>query len=130
MQIKDRIFILSGASSGLGLATARNLYTHGAYVAMLDIDASSGEEARKDIGAERSRFFETDVSETESISAAISGVAEWARESGKVIGGVISAAGVGNPGKVNLELLFWSVTSITNESRSLIGRMNPCPCPP
>ncbi|KAL1304547.1 hypothetical protein AAFC00_003526 [Neodothiora populina] len=100
MQIKDKIFVLSGASSGLGLATARDLYIHGAYIAMLDIDQASGEEARESIGTERSRFFETDVTETESIEAAVAAVVAWATETQKVIGGVISAAGVGNPGKI------------------------------
>lgn len=100
MLIKDRTFILSGGSSGLGLATAQNLYLHGAYIAILDIDQSSGEEALKHIGTERSRFFETDVSETESIEAAVAGVVAWVKQTGKAIGGLVSAAGVGNPGKV------------------------------
>lgn len=101
MQIIDRVFILSGGASGLGLATARNLYSHGAYIAILDLDPDSGEAACKDLGVDRSRFFETDVSETESVTAAVSAVIKWVKETGKPIGGVISAAGVGNPGKVS-----------------------------
>lgn len=100
MQIKDRIFVLSGASSGLGLATARNLYNQGGFIAMLDIDEASGEDARKEIGTDRTRVFETDVTESESIEAAITGVVAWAKETGKTIGGIISAAGVGNPALV------------------------------
>lgn len=93
---------MSGGASGLGLATAQNLYSHGAYIAILDLDPTSGAAALNDIGTDRSRFFETDVSETESIEAAVNGVVDWVKETGKPIGGVISAAGVGNPGKVRL----------------------------
>ena len=100
MHIKDRTFIISGGSSGLGLATARDLYSNGGYIAILDMDAASGDEAVNNLGTDRTRFFEVDVSETESIEAAVSSVTEWIGKTGKAIGGVISAAGVGNPGKV------------------------------
>lgn len=102
MQIKDRVFILSGGSSGLGLATAQNLHAHGGYIALLDLDTASGEKIVNDFGTHRARFFEADVSDTESIESAIRGVVAWVKETGKAIGGVISAAGVGNPGKVSL----------------------------
>lgn len=107
MYIKDRTFIISGGSSGLGLATARNLHSNGGYIAILDLNAQSGEKAVQELGEERSRFFECDVSDTDSIEAAIKGVSAWVKESEKFIGGVISAAGVGNPGKVsNLAAAF------------------------
>src|SRR5580704_8333099 len=35
MQIKDRVFVVTGASSGIGLATARALASNGAKVALL-----------------------------------------------------------------------------------------------
>ena len=100
MHIKDRLFVISGGSSGLGLATARNLHQRGGYIAIFDLNADSGAKAIKELGSERSRFFEVDVTETETISKAAEGVAKWIQETGKPIGGVISAAGVGNPGKV------------------------------
>jgi len=102
MHIKDRTFIISGGSSGLGLATARHLYSHGGYIAILDLDASTGEDAVKEIGTERTKFFEADVSETESIETAVTAVAAWVKETAKAIGGLVSAAGVGNPGKVRV----------------------------
>lgn len=101
MHIKDRTFIISGGSSGLGLATARNLHSNGGYIAILDLNAQSGGKAVQELGEERSCFFECDVSDTDSIEAAIKGVSDWVKDSGKLIGGVISAAGVGNPGKVS-----------------------------
>jgi 3-hydroxyacyl-CoA dehydrogenase/3-hydroxy-2-methylbutyryl-CoA dehydrogenase len=101
MHIKDRLFVISGGSSGLGLATARNLYQRGAYIAIFDLNTDSGAEVVKELGSERSRFFEVDVSDTETIEKAVEGVAKWVQETGKAIGGIVSAAGVGNPGKVS-----------------------------
>ncbi|PNS17350.1 3-hydroxyacyl-CoA dehydrogenase type-2 [Sphaceloma murrayae] len=99
MQIKDRTFIITGGSSGLGLATAEDLYTHGGYLAILDLNKDAGDEAVKSLG-NRAKFFECDVTDTENIATAIKGVADWVESTGKFIGGIVSAAGVGNPGKM------------------------------
>ena len=40
------------------------------------------------------------MSDTESIKGVVSGVVEWTKGTGREIGGVVAAAGVGNPGKV------------------------------
>ncbi|GAB7353929.1 hypothetical protein MBLNU459_g4537t1 [Dothideomycetes sp. NU459] len=61
MHIKDRTFIVTGGSSGLGLATARNLHSHGGSIAILDLNAKSGEKAVQELGSERSHFFECDM---------------------------------------------------------------------
>ena len=99
MHIKDRLFVISGGSSCLCLATPRNLHQRGGYIAIFDLNADSGAKAVKELGSERSRFFEVDVSDTETIEKAAEGVSKWIQETGKPIGGIISAAGVGNPGK-------------------------------
>ncbi|KEQ77582.1 NAD(P)-binding protein [Aureobasidium namibiae CBS 147.97] len=100
MHIKDRLFVISGGSSGLGLATVRNLHQRGGYIAIFDLNADTGAEVIKELGSERSRFFEVDVTDTKSIGRAVEGVSEWVQETGKLIGGIVSAAGVGNPGKM------------------------------
>lgn len=46
------------------------------------------------------KFFVCDVLDTESIAAAVKGTIEWAQQTGKPLGGVIPAAGVGNPATV------------------------------
>ncbi|KAF2713677.1 NAD(P)-binding protein [Pleomassaria siparia CBS 279.74] len=99
MKIEDRTFIISGGASGLGLATARDLHSRGAYVSLLDLNASSGAEVISEFGS-RAKFFETDVSSTESIEAAINGTVSWVQETGKDICGVIAGAGVGLPGLI------------------------------
>lgn len=73
------------------------------------------------VGGGKIKFFETDVTGTESIAAAIKGTLEWVKETGKEVGGVITAAGVGNPGKVGdisrfrvllflIEFLIWKIS--------------------
>jgi NAD(P)-dependent dehydrogenase (short-subunit alcohol dehydrogenase family) len=100
MKPESRTFIISGGCSGLGLATARDLHGAGAYVSLLDLNSDAGAELVKELGA-RARFFETDVSDTASVEAAVSGTAAWIKETGKDLGGVVAAAGVGGAQKVS-----------------------------
>ena len=55
----------------------------------------------KEIGGGKTKFFEANVLETESISAAVKGALAWIKETGKEVGGVIAAAGVSTPAKVS-----------------------------
>jgi NAD(P)-dependent dehydrogenase (short-subunit alcohol dehydrogenase family) len=49
--MKDKIVVITGASSGIGLATARELARRGAEVAMVCRDAERANAAREDVGA-------------------------------------------------------------------------------
>jgi NAD(P)-dependent dehydrogenase (short-subunit alcohol dehydrogenase family) len=117
MKIADRTFIISGGVSGLGLATATALHAAGAYVSLLDLNASNGEKTVSTLGS-RAKFFETDVTSTDAIAAAISGTLAWVKETGKQIGGVIAGAGVGMPGlivdKKNEPLSIESIDFVLN----------------
>ena len=53
-----------------------------------------------ELGSERAQFFQVDVSDTESIAAAVKGTADWIRRTGKQLGGIIAAAGVSTPAKI------------------------------
>ncbi|KAF2177697.1 3-hydroxyacyl-CoA dehydrogenase type-2 [Zopfia rhizophila CBS 207.26] len=99
MKPVNRTFIISGGASGLGLATARDLHRAGAYVSLLDLNSDSGSKIVQELG-ERAKFFETDVSNSESIEKAIKGTVEWVKQTGKEIGGVVAGAGVGLPGLI------------------------------
>ncbi|KAL1589595.1 hypothetical protein WHR41_01704 [Cladosporium halotolerans] len=100
MHIKDRTFIISGGASGLGLATARDLHSHGGYIAILDLNTSAGTALASSL-APRARFFETDVSSTPSLEAAVQGAAAWIQdETHAPLAAIIPAAGVGNPAKL------------------------------
>lgn len=100
MHIKDRTFIISGGASGLGYACVEDLYNNGGYIAILDMNPENGQKIAKQLGADRAKFFEVDVTDSESLEKAISGAAEWAKKNGKPIGGVLPLAGVGLPGKL------------------------------
>jgi NAD(P)-dependent dehydrogenase (short-subunit alcohol dehydrogenase family) len=70
MQIRDKVIVITGGASGLGLATARDLIDKGARVALLDLNAQAGEQAAAELG-ESSIFVKTDVSDEASVRAAI-----------------------------------------------------------
>ncbi|TRM65423.1 3-hydroxy-acyl-CoA-dehydrogenase [Schizophyllum amplum] len=96
MKIEKRTFIVSGGSSGLGLATVRSLLVGGAYVSVLDLSAPP-EDARV---SPRVRFFSTDITDADAIEAAVEGSAAWTQESGAPLAGVINCAGVGIAAKL------------------------------
>jgi NAD(P)-dependent dehydrogenase (short-subunit alcohol dehydrogenase family) len=90
------------SASGLGRACVVDICRNGGYAAILDMNEELASELVKEIGGDRTKFFETNVLETESIAAAVTGALEWVKETGKEVGGVIAAAGVSMPAKVCL----------------------------
>jgi hypothetical protein len=60
------------------------------------------QEVVKEIGGGKTKFFEANVLETESIAAAVKGALAWSNETGNEIGGVVAAAGVSTPAKVRM----------------------------
>ena len=60
MQIKDRVFIVTGGGSGLGAATARLLAAEGGKIVIADVNAEAGEEVRRELGAS-ARFVRADI---------------------------------------------------------------------
>ena len=59
MDIKGKVFIVTGAASGLGEGTARALAAKGGIVVIADMQADKGEAVAKDIGG---AFVKCDVS--------------------------------------------------------------------
>jgi len=88
-------------ASGLGRACVEDICRKGGYVAVLDMNEELATELVKEIGGGKTKFFVCNVLETESVAAAVTGTVEWAMETGKVVGGVIAAAGVSTPAKVS-----------------------------
>ena len=90
MNCHKRTFVISGAASGLGYATAELLVQAGANVVILDIDPIKGIEAQKSLG-EKSLFFQLDICSSDAVEDAISqAVATWGP-----ISGIINCAGIG-----------------------------------
>ncbi|KIY73696.1 3-hydroxyacyl-CoA dehydrogenase [Cylindrobasidium torrendii FP15055 ss-10] len=95
MKIQSRTFVVSGGSSGLGLAAAEMLLSSGAFVANLDLapppDTSSLASSKQ------SKFIHTDIASLPSVESAVSQAADWVAETGAAFGGVLNCAGIGGP---------------------------------
>jgi NAD(P)-dependent dehydrogenase (short-subunit alcohol dehydrogenase family) len=76
-RMSGRVAIVTGASSGLGEATARLFAEEGARVLIADIQEERGREVAKDIG-DAARFVPCDVTDESAVGAAVdAAVAEW-----------------------------------------------------
>ncbi|CAE6969315.1 3-hydroxyacyl-CoA dehydrogenase [Paraburkholderia domus] len=95
MQIKDHVFLVTGAGSGLGAAVARQLVAAGGYVVCADINRAAGESVAAELGAQ-ARFIATDVTSEADGQAAVNA----ALESFGHLHGLINCAGVAPGEKV------------------------------
>jgi len=98
MQISGQAALVSGAASGLGLATARSLAKAGARVALLDRNLTAAEEAADEIVklGGTALAVECDVSSADSAEAALA----RAREAHGQARILVGCAGIGTPGKI------------------------------
>jgi len=72
-RLQDRVVVVTGAGSGLGLASARRMAAEGARIVAVDIDEQAGETAAKETGGE---FVAADVADESQVRALFDGVAE------------------------------------------------------
>ncbi|MEV0426442.1 3-oxoacyl-ACP reductase [Micromonospora sp. NPDC050495] len=71
-RLTDRVAVVTGAGSGIGLATVRRFAAEGARVVCVDIDAGAGERAAAAVGGE---FVAADVSDEAAVRDLFDGVA-------------------------------------------------------
>ncbi|GIF02881.1 3-oxoacyl-ACP reductase [Actinoplanes siamensis] len=72
-RLQDRVAVITGAGSGIGLATARRFAAEGAKVVAVDISEEAGKAVAAEVGGE---FVACDVSDEEQVRALFDGVAE------------------------------------------------------
>ena len=86
MQIKDKVFIVTGGASCLGEGTARRLAAEGGKVVIADMQVDKGEAVAKDIGA---AFVKCDVSNEADGQVVVA----QAQSLGKLVG-LVNCAGI------------------------------------
>jgi NAD(P)-dependent dehydrogenase (short-subunit alcohol dehydrogenase family) len=89
MDFEGRVFLVTGAGSGLGAATARRLVARGAKVALADVNAAGGRALESELGA-AACFVPADVCDEAQVSAVI---AEAKRRHGG-LHGAVNCAGI------------------------------------
>lgn len=95
MQIKGKVFLVTGAGSGLGAATARALAEAGGKVLLLDLNREAGEKLAGELGASAG-FVEMDVtSEASAVNAINAAISQFG-----AVHGLVNCAGVAPAEKV------------------------------
>ena len=120
MDITNNVFLVTGAASGLGLATARMIVLNKGYVLLADVNAEGGLVAEKALG-ERARFVQTDITDEANVQGAIN----VAIEQFGALHGAVHCAGIGPAERV---LGKTGVHSLANFSKvvqiNLVGTFN------
>jgi NAD(P)-dependent dehydrogenase (short-subunit alcohol dehydrogenase family) len=94
MILRGASALVTGAASGLGLATARRLVDAGVSVVLVDLPDRGGESVAGELGG-AATFVATDVSDDQQVAAAVSRAAALGD-----LRVVVNCAGVVSPGKV------------------------------
>jgi NAD(P)-dependent dehydrogenase (short-subunit alcohol dehydrogenase family) len=70
MNITDKVALVTGGASGLGLATVQQLHADGAQVVIVDLPSSNGKAVADELGP-KAAFVPTDVTDEEQVQAAV-----------------------------------------------------------
>ena len=73
MDPNGKVAVISGAASGIGLATSKLMASNGASVVMIDLQAEAGRKAAGEIEANggKAHFVETDVLKKDDLQRAL-----------------------------------------------------------
>lgn len=89
--IEHNTIVITGGTSGLGFASAHRMLTDwpDTAVALIDMRSNRISELLDEFGADRVRFFETDVSSHSSVQDSFKAVIDWKKR----FSGLVAAAG-------------------------------------
>ncbi len=89
MKIENKTFLISGAASGLGLATAKMITENGGNAVLIDINKEGGKKVEKELGA-KTLFIATDITKENGVQDAM----KEAIERFGSIHGLVNCAGI------------------------------------
>lgn len=95
MEIKQKVFVVTGGASGLGAATARYLVEHGARVVMVDMNQELGQSLAEELG-ENVQFQQLDVTDESAAAAFFKNL----EQSHGQLNGLINCAGIAPSAKI------------------------------
>src|SRR5215471_12299823 len=80
-RLRDRVAVITGAGSGIGLASVRRLAAEGAKIVAVDIDGETGKAAAEEAGFGRVdiAFNNAGISPPEDDSILVTGLDAWRR---------------------------------------------------
>jgi len=121
MQLDQIQAVVTGGVSGLGLAVAKHLVAAGGKVALFDVNDDKGTAAVAELGAQKARYFRTDVTDEAGEAANVAAAKEF-------LGGLnaaINCAGILGAGRVlgregSMKLSQFQTTVMVN----LVGSFN------
>ena len=90
---EGQVAVVTGGANGIGAAVAQRIIESGGKVAVWDMDIASPEQRVAQFGTDRCRFFATDVSDFDSVTAALAGTND-AFGAGSVL---VNSAGIAGP---------------------------------
>ena len=96
MQLSSVRAVITGGVSGLGFAVAQHLVAHGGKVALFDLNDDKGAAAVAELGADKARYFTTNVTDETGVAANLAAAREF-------LGGLnatINCAGILGAGRV------------------------------
>ena len=95
MELNDKVVVVTGGASGLGLASVRLLLQSGAKITIMDVDDAKGKQVAEELG-NQVIYCHADVTSEESVQEAV----DKTIEAFGSIHVAINCAGVGTPAKV------------------------------
>ena len=123
MEISNKVALITGGASGLGLSTAKTLVESGAKVMLLDLNEDNAKAAVESLGGDSS-YIIANVTEEESVQNAIDQAT------------IVSAAIMGEPTAYKSIPWFWSdqydlkiqIAGLSQDSDFLVTRGNKNDC--
>ena len=95
MDIKGKVFVVTGGASGLGAATATHLIGLGAKVIIVDMNHEHGEAMQRQLG-DHAKFVQLDVTDEQAVGAFFAQVeAEFGQ-----LNGLVNCAGIAPSAKI------------------------------